>query len=165
MTDLFSVWSSFALFCEGGLTNDPHDPGGLTNFGIDQRDHPDIDIRHLTRDAAIEIYRTQYWVKSKSDQITSSISIQYADAAINMGIHEAAILLQEALDINADGDVGPVTIAAANKHASVETLIEFAARRADRYAKTDGVERFGLGWFRRTMNALRISIDVMDGKE
>ena len=36
------------LVAEGGLVNDPQDPGGVTKFGISQRSYPALDIRELT---------------------------------------------------------------------------------------------------------------------
>ena len=36
------------------------DPGGETNFGVTKRDHPDVDIRALTRDTAAAIYRRDW---------------------------------------------------------------------------------------------------------
>ena len=45
------------LDLEGGYVCDPDDPGGKTNHGITKRSYPDIDIKALTRDDAIRIYR------------------------------------------------------------------------------------------------------------
>ena len=36
--------------------DDPDDPGGLTKYGIDQRSHPNVDIRNLTEEEAKDIY-------------------------------------------------------------------------------------------------------------
>ena len=40
---------------EGGLVNNPKDPGGVTNFGISQRSYPKLNISTLTKDQASEI--------------------------------------------------------------------------------------------------------------
>ena len=42
---------SHVLAAEGGLVNDPQDPGGVTKFGISQRSYPALDIRELTPEA------------------------------------------------------------------------------------------------------------------
>ena len=42
---------------EGGYVNDPKDLGGETNFGITKRWYPDLDIKNLTKEDAIEIYK------------------------------------------------------------------------------------------------------------
>ncbi|HHV62978.1 MAG TPA: hypothetical protein GXX51_10120 [Firmicutes bacterium] len=47
---------------EGGLPEDPRDPGGITKFGISLRSYPSLGadgIRNLTHDQAIAIYRAR----------------------------------------------------------------------------------------------------------
>ncbi len=158
MPDIFTAWVTFVLSQEGGLTNDPADPGGLTNFGIDQRSHPQVDIRHLTRDGAIEIYRTSYWQASHADQLPAPVALVYADAAVNQGLGAAARLLQQALEVTVDGAIGPATLAAANRHDARALATEFTARRVLRYAETDHVDHFGLGWMRRAQAALVLAL-------
>lgn len=46
----------------GGYTNDPDDPGGETKWGISKRANPDLDIKNLTLEDAINIYYHRYWV-------------------------------------------------------------------------------------------------------
>ena len=46
------------LAAEGGLVNDPKDPGGVTKFGISQRSYPALDIRALSlENAKANVYR------------------------------------------------------------------------------------------------------------
>jgi Glycosyl hydrolase 108 len=40
---------------EGEFVNDPADPGGATNFGIEQRDMPGVDIRSISKQMAVPI--------------------------------------------------------------------------------------------------------------
>ncbi len=157
MTDIFTTWVNFVLQQEGGLTDDPHDPGGLTNFGIDKRSHPNLDIRALTRDQAIEIYRRESWIGTKADQMPPAIAIVYADTAVNQGAGTAAALLQQSLGCKVDGSVGPVTLTAAAKSDARAAAAEFTARRVLRYAGTPGMERYGLGWMRRAVAALNLA--------
>jgi len=56
VSDLIDNW-------EGGYVNDPHDAGGETNMGISKRSYPDVDIRHLTREDAEEIYYRDFWMR------------------------------------------------------------------------------------------------------
>ena len=58
----FLAFMPFIFEWEGGLDDDKDDPGGVTNFGIDARSHPGVDIRHLTKDGAKVIYWNE-WVK------------------------------------------------------------------------------------------------------
>ena len=158
MSDIFTLWVNFVLSREGGLTNDANDPGGLTNFGIDQRSHPQVDIRHLTRDQAVEIYRTSYWQASHADKLPPPVALVYADAAVNQGLGEAARLLQQALDVTVDGAIGPATLAAVARHDPAALATEFTARRVLRYAETDHLADFGLGWMRRAQAALALAL-------
>jgi len=52
---------------EGGYDDDPDDSGGETKFGIDKRSHPNLDIKNLTREQAIQIY-WEDWLKYGCDQ-------------------------------------------------------------------------------------------------
>jgi hypothetical protein len=45
----------------GGYTNDPVDAGGETKWGISKRANPTVDIKNLTLEAAMEIYKQKYW--------------------------------------------------------------------------------------------------------
>ena len=42
---------------EGGYVKDPKDLGGETKYGITKRFYPDVDIKNLTIEQAVEIYK------------------------------------------------------------------------------------------------------------
>ncbi|KIE59465.1 hypothetical protein A946_01985 [Methylacidiphilum kamchatkense Kam1] len=48
---------------EGNVVSedDPDDPGGLTKYGIDQRSHPDVDIKNLTFTCAVKICVDEFY--------------------------------------------------------------------------------------------------------
>jgi hypothetical protein len=71
---------------EGGYVNDPVDRGGETNFGISKGANPDVDVRNLTREKAIEIYRARYWDKINADALPEDIRATAMDAAVNQGV-------------------------------------------------------------------------------
>jgi len=160
--DAFTVSVTFVLSREGGYENDPRDPGGETNYGIDKRSHPNVDIKGLTRSKAIDIYKSAYWVGTRADQLPVPVAIIYFDACVNQGATSAAQMLQEALGIKADGVIGPATISATNKARSKDLAIEYAARRALRYAGTKNFTVYGLGWMRRLMSCLDLSLSHME---
>ena len=101
----------FTLGWEGtSLEHDPNDPGGTTFAGIDQESHPGVDVAHLTLDAAKAIYWQEQWQWCKGDYLDSPLATVIFDATVNPG-RSAIGWLQTALNIPADGVIGPVTIA------------------------------------------------------
>lgn len=68
----------------GGYTNDPDDPGGETKWGISARANPDVDIKNLTKEQAIEIYRNNYWQESW-DKLPFELAAACMDTSVNMG--------------------------------------------------------------------------------
>ena len=116
---------------EGGLVDDPNDPGGLTNFGISQRAYPDLDIRNLKVADAANIYRTGYWDAIKGDQLPDGLAICVFDAAVNMGTDKAIRLLQKACSVQVDGILGPNTLRTAGR--LPDAVARFSADRAIAY--------------------------------
>jgi lysozyme family protein len=134
---------------EGGLVDNPKDPGGLTNFGISQRAYPKLDIRNLTAADAAEIYRRDYWEKIQGDKLPEPLAIAVFDAAVNVGWPRAILMLQESLGVTVDGNIGPQTLAACAKP---EALVWFSAARVRFYVANRNYSVFGLGWIRRAIS-------------
>ena len=68
--------------------NDPDDPGGATKYGIDQRSHPNVDIKNLTAEEATDIY-WQEWVKDGCEHLPTPLDWLFFDAAVNCGLGRA----------------------------------------------------------------------------
>ncbi len=137
------------LLEEGGLSDHKQDPGGLTKYGISQRAYPNLDIRRLTMDDVIEIYRRDYWNPVHGTDLPASLALLVFDAAINQGAGTAARLLQKAVGVTEDGSIGPVTLRAVLAVPLENVLIDFCAERALRYEFNRNEETFGRGWYRR----------------
>jgi len=95
-----------------GYVNIAGDSGGLTKFGVAQNKVPNVNVKTLTLAQAQNIYLTQYWTPAQCDNIPSPLSALHFDTAVNMGVGAAAKLLQIALGVTADGNIGPKTLAA-----------------------------------------------------
>ena len=148
---------------EGGYVNDPLDPGGETNFGISKRTFPDVDIRTLSKDQAISIYRECYWLPGIYDAIVDQdTATKVFDLAVNMGHRAAHRLLQKALrkfknlhgtDIKVDGVFGPVTLRTTNMLPISSLLEELRIQAAVYYVnlmvKKPGLVRFAYNWMKR----------------
>lgn len=141
---------AFALVVgiEAGYVNDPTDPGGETKYGISKRSYPDLDIANLTLDGAQGIYASDYWRACSCDQMPWPLCLFVFDMAVNQGQATARIALQRTLEVNADGDIGPVTLAAASRM-NDEQLALFLTARAFRYLQAPNFGIDGHGWFKR----------------
>ncbi|MEI2419027.1 glycosyl hydrolase 108 family protein [Arthrospira platensis SPKY2] len=73
---------------EGGYTNDPHDAGGRTKYGIaenfDGRRH-NLDIKNITRVDAAKIYYTDYWIESRANKEELYLAIAIFNAYVHAG--------------------------------------------------------------------------------
>jgi len=87
---------------EGGLSDHPQDPGGLTKYGISRRAYPDLDIRRLTMDDAIDLYRRDYWNPVHGTDLPASLALLVFDSAVNQGVGTAVRLLQKAVGVKED---------------------------------------------------------------
>jgi len=151
---------------EGGFVNDPTDHGGITNLGItlttwrsigyDKDGDHDIDVddlRVLTEDDAIRILKKYYWDRWHADDINNQkvaeILVDWLWCSGKWGI----VIPQRILGVNADGDVGPVTIQKVNSVNSYRYHMQiYNARVAfilNIIKKDPTQKRFERGWFNR----------------
>ena len=110
---------------EGGFVNHPRDPGGATNrgvtigtlrkLGIDKDGDGDSDIadlRALTEADAVAVFKRFYADAVQADLLPIGLDYAMTDFAVNSGPGRAAQHLQRILGVEADGHIGPKTIAA-----------------------------------------------------
>lgn len=143
----------FVLAQEGGLVDHADDPGGLTKWGISQRVYPGEDIRSLTRQRAGEIYRRDYWDKVRGDDLPGPVAFLAFDFAVNAGVSRATRTLQTCLAVTADGIIGPVTLAAAERVPDTLFILDFTLAKLRHYASLPSFNTFGRGWTRRAIAA------------
>lgn len=150
---------SFVLEHEGGLTNDPDDPGGITKYGISKKSYPNVDIFNLTREGAEEIYRRDYWNKCRCDDLPPECAIATFDCAVNQGPETAIYLLQKALGVKQDGIIGRITLKAAES-ATPRMLRVLLAERLASYARLMAAKPkllvFATNWSFRVLSLARL---------
>lgn len=137
---------------EGGLTENPKDPGGLTNWGISQRSYPNVDIRNLTRDGAKAIYLRDFW--QPLGDAPDAIKFQVFDFAVNSGIQTAIRKLQAAIEVADDGHWGPVSAAKLAECDKNDVLMRFIAQRLRFWTALNTWPTFGKGWANRAAKQL-----------
>jgi len=114
------------LKLEGGFAAADNNAGAV-NFGITQQFLRSIgrpatleDVRTLTREEAIALYREYFWDKLRIGEIHDQrLAEMLFFAAVNMGPSRPIRYLQEALrelrrDVQVDGAIGPQTLSALN---------------------------------------------------
>ena len=143
---------------EGGYVNHPSDPGGETNWGISKRSFPDLDIRHLTREQAITIYREKYWVQVQGDMLPRSLAFQVLDLAINSGVSRAGSMLQRAAGVPEDGVMGPLTMSAIRSFSDSDISQLLIAERLEFYTNLATFPTFGRGWVRRMAKNIKYNV-------
>lgn len=99
----------YVLTNEGGLNVNPHDQGGVTNYGISSRliklsshkyqfidyDNVEKSIKELTKENAKIVYKTEFWDAAPFDQISNQEICNYIfDSCINMGMHAGVLIAQ-----------------------------------------------------------------------
>ena len=142
---------------EGGYVNPKpsDDPGGETNWGISKRSYPDVDIKNLTRDQAIAIYKRDFWDRVHADEMPPAIAYQALDFAVNSGIETAVRKLQFAAGVADDGHWGPVTRAAVAAKPVNDLLMLYIAERMDFQRKLKNWLPNSSGWTARNAMNLR----------
>lgn len=170
----FQLAANFVLKLEGKLSDNPNDPGGITNYGISLRflkaagvdidcdgDIDADDIRKVTPDKAKEIYREKWWNPYGYERIHSiEIAKRLFAAAIHMGQKAATKRLQNAINtlkythLEVDGILGIKTIAATNMADENKLLHALQAESEQYYRRIvqlhPGLSSFLEGWINRS---------------
>lgn len=113
-------------------TNNPSDSGGRTKFGISEKWHPEAwKNGPPTIEVARDIYFREYIVGPRLHLIQPEwLMAQVADMAVLSGPSVAIRNLQAALGVQADGVIGPVTLAALKAADAERVNNAFALGRA-----------------------------------
>jgi len=132
----FNIAVQVVLSNEGGYVNNPADPGGETNFGISKRSYPNVDIASLTKEAAAEIYRHDFW--QYGDLSSQALATKCLDLTVNIGKRNGVELIQTALctikrPVGVDGQWGPHTQDALNSCLESEILPEIRTEQIAHY--------------------------------
>jgi len=144
MRENFEKALNFVLKWEGGYSNDPRDPGGLTIYGISMKSHPNA-VKKMDElwkqgkkqealNIAKEIYRKNYWDKIKGDDLPFPLDFVAFDTAVNMGVGACQQLLSQA-----NGDWKDYLFLRINRYKE----IALANKNA---------QAFLLGWLNRVMD-------------
>lgn len=167
--DLFERALAHVLKMEGGFTDDPHDPGGPTNKGVTLRNYASYrktalnassrarllhDLKEISDSTVRDIYFKRYWRPAQCSSMPAPLAFMHFDAAVNHGVTGAARILQEAADVEVDGEIGPITKRTIMNLPILELIRTYARIREGKYRSMGHFWRFGRGWLRRVSETL-----------
>ena len=161
MAFLFLRCIKVILNNEGGLADHSDDPGKLTNFGIATLFYPDLDIKNLNREQAIEIYFDDYWLPMNLTGIyDENLVLQIFDFGVNSrskryGFNSALKAIQRIVDVEQDGKLGPITKDAINNYVGDIVYLYINERKKyyfDLARRKPKLQVFLNGWIHRAEN-------------
>lgn len=138
------------------------DSGGRTRFGIAERFHPELTnclfyssmgtTAALT--IAVRIYSDSYAAPLCIEDIQDQdIANKLLSLGVNCGVRTASKRLQEALEVNGDGRIGPITLDAldkANPKLVLSRLKELAVEHYEELVREDpSLAIYRNGWLAR----------------
>lgn len=169
MKDNFEQCFALMLKSEGGYTNNPRDPGGMTNLGVTHIDWAkwagheptESEMRSLTPQMVMPLYKAWYWDKICGDDLPYGVDYAVYDYGVNSGIGRSAKTLQNIIGVDADGMIGPKTLAALDKEYPSTVVQEICDRRLAFLQSLPTWETFGKGWGTRVKSVERIALDMV----
>jgi len=155
---------------EGGYSNDPHDPGGPTNYGITLNDYrlyinsngQAEDVKNMSLDQAKTIYKSKYWDAQNCDQLPSGLDYVVFDYGVNSGIGRSTKVLQRKVGVAADGKIGPATIAAVNKQDKKQLINAICDERMAFLKGLSTWQYYGKGWTNRVEGGRKFALALAD---
>jgi lysozyme family protein len=138
------------------------DSGGRTRFGIAERFHPELTnclyYTTMGQIAALQIARGIYELSYAQplcilEMASQDVANKVLSLGVNIGVTEAAKMLQQALHIPGDGRIGPLTLHALDIARPEEVLEDLRAEAEHYYeALVEEKPQFAIykaGWLKR----------------
>jgi lysozyme family protein len=164
---------------EGGYSNHPSDPGGVTLEGVTQAVYDD-DRRSkgLPREALLasmrgtpawiaarnDIYRARYWDALRCDDLPPGVDYAVFDYGVNSGVGRSGKVLRRVLDLADGASVVSDAVVRAAQVADAGALV--AAICDERLVFLKSLKTwpvFGAGWSRRVADVRRDALAMTSG--
>lgn len=166
----FAACLKLLLVSEGGNDDDPDDFGGRTSRGITQREYDAYrstksnlpsDVWKAPQSAIEAIYQQSYW-QPWCPQFPDGVDYVFFDISVLHGPGRAATWLQTALNVDADGHIGIITLTALKSTNPSAAISAITALRREHFngivKKTHSQQKFLKGWLAR---ANRVENDAL----
>lgn len=149
-----------------GYVNNPKDPGGETKFGVSKKQYPTLDVKGLTLEDTMTIYKKDYWLKAMCYTMPPEVALIHFDACVNHNMVKAVTFLQNACGAVSDGKIGPRTISKLQTSCSTEGTSEIVRKmleQREKYfralvANKPDLGVFLAGWLNRIEGLRKLSL-------
>lgn len=150
---------------EGLFSDNKHDKGGKTKYGITENIARNYgykgDMQKLPLETAKDIYKRMYW-KKEFEQFDQTIAEFLFDCHVNHGYKGMSLILQRAINLNTrnnvvvDGYAGKNTYSAATKIDPKRLYVALNAQRCSYYISIcnndETQETFIYGWLKNRID-------------
>lgn len=176
MKSNFAKSFSLMLQSEGGFSDNPADNGnhlpdgraGCTNLGVTQTAWEEYvghkvstqDMRDLTPATVMNFYKQRYWDTVKGDALPNALDYLAFDMSVNSGSGRSIKLIQRAVDVTEDGDLGPITMQAISVWSIRQLIDKFSNTKADFYKSLNN-PTFQKGWLNRVEHTKANALEML----
>lgn len=124
------------------------------------------DVKRLTKDEAIAIYKTFYWDEGQVSKAPLYLQDLIFDGMVNHGTYGMTKVIQRALNdighkLKVDGIMGNATLNALNEKDLQETRVAILDRRKSLYKGLRDYHKFGRGWMNRLAAVSKPPTDLL----
>lgn len=153
---------------EGGLSDDPHDPGGRTNKGVTQREftailnlwgEPNQDVATITEAQSNTLYWSQYWLPNCA-LVKPGEDLCLLNFDINAGVTEAIKIIQRTVNVTDDGHFGIITQAACAAAPPAKLIYAFTLKEEAFYRALPAFKYFGSDWIGRSQRCEALALKM-----
>lgn len=146
---------------DAAVTNDPHDGGGRTQYGISETSNPEAWADGVvTEDEARAIYLRKYVQFPKFNTLPGILQPLCIDWGVASGPQLVIMELQKLLKVKVDGTIGPTTLASLPFTPEGllklnNQLVAARVRQVGRIAAKDATQaKYVNGWLNRALEFL-----------
>jgi lysozyme family protein len=124
-------------------------------YSVDEKE-----MRSLTKELVAPLYKSRYWDAVHGDQLPSGADYLAFDFAVNAGAFRSIKTIQRALNITADGIIGPVTLKAIQDTNAEEFIDNFTDAKESFYQRFGKLSYF---WQEAGLTALQKAKKAAEG--
>lgn len=169
MRENFDGSLSFTLGFEGGYSSDRRDPGNWTGGkvgkgvlkgtkkGISAAAYPSLDIKNLSDTRIAEIYRRDYWLMVRGDNLAAGVDLVVFDGAVHSGVSRSRSWLMASVG---GTDVQTVKKCCAKRLGFLQTIAVWKLYKNGFTRRVAAVEAKGVAWALAANKAMPATIQA-----